>query len=183
MAATGMLRFRLATRSCFRRRRSTHPPSKSRGPSSVTSASPGASKPSIALLNEYDENRHWRRTFIIDVDDQQPKPRLLWDLSTDEKYANPGDPVKRQLANGSRWFARTAIRSTLRDIGSSPDGDRPFLDRLDLKTLKSERLFRSDKTCLRAISFLHRAGREDVPHLASIADRPAECVCANAGTI
>jgi dipeptidyl aminopeptidase/acylaminoacyl peptidase len=34
----------------------------------------------------------------------------------------------------------------LAGIGSSPDGDRPFLDRLDLKTLKSERLFRSDRT-------------------------------------
>ena len=33
----------------------------------------------------------------------------------------------------------------LNGTGSSPDGDRPFLDRLDLKTLKSERLFRSDK--------------------------------------
>ena len=33
----------------------------------------------------------------------------------------------------------------LRGGGSSPDGDRPFLDRLDLKTLKSERLFRSGK--------------------------------------
>ena len=31
-------------------------------------------------------------------------------------------------------------------VGSSPDGDRPFLDRLDLKTLKSERLFRCDKS-------------------------------------
>jgi dipeptidyl aminopeptidase/acylaminoacyl peptidase len=30
--------------------------------------------------------------------------------------------------------------------GSSPDGDRPFLDRLDLKTQKTERVFRSDKT-------------------------------------
>ena len=29
--------------------------------------------------------------------------------------------------------------------GASPDGDRPFLDRFDLKTRKSERLFRSDK--------------------------------------
>ena len=26
--------------------------------------------------------------------------------------------------------------------GASPDGDRPFLDRLDLKTLETERLFR-----------------------------------------
>ncbi len=44
---------------------------------------------SIALLNEYDHNRHWRRTFIIDIDDQQPKSRLLWDLSTDEKIREP----------------------------------------------------------------------------------------------
>jgi dipeptidyl aminopeptidase/acylaminoacyl peptidase len=34
----------------------------------------------------------------------------------------------------------------LRGDGSSPSGDRPFLDRLDLKTRASTRLFRSDKT-------------------------------------
>jgi len=103
-------------------------------------------QPSIALLNEYDSNRHWRRSFVIDVDAQQRKPRLLWDLSTDERYANPGYPVERQLANGS-WVVRQDSDSIyLAGAGSSPDGDRPFLDRLDLKTLKSERLFRSDKT-------------------------------------
>jgi dipeptidyl aminopeptidase/acylaminoacyl peptidase len=99
-----------------------------------------------ALLNEYDENRHWRRTFIIDVDDPQPKQRLLWDLSTDERYANPGNPVMRQLANGSRVVREEGGAIYLAGVGASPDGDRPFLDRLDLKTLKSERLFRSDKT-------------------------------------
>jgi dipeptidyl aminopeptidase/acylaminoacyl peptidase len=101
---------------------------------------------SPALLNEYDENRHWRRTFLIDVDAQPPKPRVLWDLSTDEKYANPGNPVERQLPNGA-WVVRQDGDSIyLSGAGSSPDGDRPFLDRLDLKTLKSERLFRSEKT-------------------------------------
>jgi hypothetical protein len=38
-------------------------------------------QPSIALLGEYDENRHWTRTSIMDVDNPQAKPRLLWDLS------------------------------------------------------------------------------------------------------
>jgi dipeptidyl aminopeptidase/acylaminoacyl peptidase len=103
-------------------------------------------RPATALLNEYDENRHWRQTFVVDVDDQSRKPRLLWDLSTDEKYANPGSPVERQLANGS-WVVRQDGDSIfLAGTGSSPDGDRPFLDRLDLNTLKSERLFRCDKT-------------------------------------
>ena len=60
-------------------------------------------QPSVALLNEDDVNRHWRRSFIVNVDDPQRKPRLLWDLSTDEEYANP-------------------IRSTLRDWELHPTG-------------------------------------------------------------
>jgi len=102
--------------------------------------------PSVALLNEYDENRHWRRTFIIDVDDQKGKPRPLWDLSTDEHYANPGYPVEHKLANGFSVIRQDGDSIYLSGTGSSTEGDRPFLDRLDLKTLKSERLFRSEKT-------------------------------------
>jgi dipeptidyl aminopeptidase/acylaminoacyl peptidase len=103
-------------------------------------------QPGVALLTEFDHNKHWRRTFIVNVDDAQQKPRLLWDLSTDEKYANPGSPVARQLANGFRVVRLDGDSIYLTGIGSSPDGDRPFLDRLNLKTLKAERLFRSDKS-------------------------------------
>ncbi len=102
-------------------------------------------RPDIALLSEYDENRHWSRSFVADVDDPKSKPSLLWDLSTDEHYADPGNPVYRQLANGA-WVVRTDGDAIfLSGDGSSPDGDRPFLDLLDLKTRKTERLFRSDK--------------------------------------
>ena len=101
---------------------------------------------SVALLTEYDNNRHWRKSFVINVDDPQPKPRLLWDLSTDERYKNPGNPVRRQLANGSWVVRQDGDSAYLAGVGASPDGDRPFLDRLNLNTLKSERLFRCDKT-------------------------------------
>jgi dipeptidyl aminopeptidase/acylaminoacyl peptidase len=101
-------------------------------------------KPSLALLSEWDHNRHWRRTFIIDVDKPQLVPGLLWDLSTDEHYADPGNPVMRQLANGFWVMRQDGDSIYLAGIGASPAGDRPFLDRLNLNTLKSERLFRSD---------------------------------------
>jgi dipeptidyl aminopeptidase/acylaminoacyl peptidase len=111
-------------------------------------------QPGTALLNEYDENRHWRKTFLFNVDDLQQKPRLLWDLSMDELYKAPGFPVTRELSNGQEVIRQDANSIYLSGFGSSPDGDRPFLDRLNVTTLKSERLFRSDKTCYeRFLSF------------------------------
>jgi len=103
-------------------------------------------QPDLALLSEWDHNRHWMRTFIVNVDEPQQEPRLLWDLSTDERYANPGYPVRRRLANGFSVIRRDGDSIYLTGTGASVDGDRPFLDRLNLTTLKSERLFRSDKT-------------------------------------
>jgi dipeptidyl aminopeptidase/acylaminoacyl peptidase len=112
-------------------------------------------KPHVALLHEYDHNRHWRKAFIIDVDDKQSKPRLLWDLSTDEKYKNPGSPIYRILANGAAVMRQDGDSIFLSGTGASPVGDRPFLDRLDLKTLDSQRLFRCDKSSYeRFLSFL-----------------------------
>lgn len=111
-------------------------------------------KSSVALLREDDENRHWTRTFIMDIDNPQSKPRLLWDLSEDEHYKDPGDPVYRQLPNGAWVMRQQADSIFLSGFGSSPEGDRPFLDQLDLTTLKTERLFRSDKDCYeRFLSF------------------------------
>jgi dipeptidyl aminopeptidase/acylaminoacyl peptidase len=103
-------------------------------------------RPELSLLTDYDHNRHWRRTFIVDFDAAKQAPRLLWDLSTEEQYADPGDPVRRRLANGALVMQLDGDGIFLSGGGSSPEGDRPFLDRLDLKTLKSERLFRSSKT-------------------------------------
>ncbi len=103
-------------------------------------------RPGLALLNEYDQNRHWRQTYVFDVDARTEKPRLLWDLSYDEKYANPGGPISRVLPNGTEVMRLDHDSIYLSGLGASADGDRPFLDRLDLQTLKSERLFRSDKS-------------------------------------
>jgi dipeptidyl aminopeptidase/acylaminoacyl peptidase len=119
--------------------------------------------PTLALLHEYDENRHWTRTFAMNVDDRAAKPRVVWDLSSDEHYKDPGRPVYRQLPNGAWVLRQTNEAIYLNGGGSSPDGDRPFLDRLDVKTLAYERLFRSDKTSFER--FLAFAGDPSKPFL------------------
>jgi dipeptidyl aminopeptidase/acylaminoacyl peptidase len=103
-------------------------------------------QPSVAMLRDFDVNRHWVRTWQINVDDAANSRRLIWDMSSDERYANPGSPVHRQLANGAWVIRQEGDAIYLSGVGSSPDGDRPFLDKFDLKTQKAERVFRSGKT-------------------------------------
>ncbi len=102
----------------------------------------------VALLHEYDENKHWRRIFLADVDHPATKPDVLWDLSSDERYKDPGRPVMRTLPNGEHVVRQEGGAIFLRGRGASVDGDRPFLDRFDLKSRTPVRLFRSDWTAL-----------------------------------
>ena len=102
-------------------------------------------KRSVALLGDYDHNKHWNRTWVVNMDDLKAKPSLLWDMSSEERYKHPGNPVYKPLPNGE-WVVELDGGAIFLDgQGATPDGQRPFLDRLDLETRKSERLFRSGK--------------------------------------
>jgi dipeptidyl aminopeptidase/acylaminoacyl peptidase len=113
---------------------------------------------SVALLREHDENRHWQRTFLVNVDDPKVKPSLVWDMSSDERYKNPGSPVYRPLPNGQWAMHQEGDAIFLRGQGASTEGDRPFLDRFDLKRRQADRLFRSERTSLE--SFLTFTGAD-----------------------
>ena len=71
--------------------------------------------------------------------------RLVWDLSVQERYNNPGRPVTRMLPNGHSAMAEDGGDIFLDGEGASPEGNRPFLDRFSVKTLQSTRLFHSDE--------------------------------------
>ncbi|MBS0381311.1 MAG: S9 family peptidase [Proteobacteria bacterium] len=98
---------------------------------------------SQALLDEYDANRAWRHTSLVDVDKPRAASKTLWDLSADDEYADPGQPLMRRLRNGAAVLDEQDGALFLRGIGASPTGDRPFLDRYTLVNGSSERLFRS----------------------------------------
>jgi dipeptidyl aminopeptidase/acylaminoacyl peptidase len=91
------------------------------------------------LLTEDDRATRTTRTWIMNAD--WSRPRKLWDRKQQDAYSNPGSPVLRP---GKNTILQTGDAIYLTGAGSSPEGDRPFLDRLNLKTLAAERLFRSD---------------------------------------
>jgi dipeptidyl aminopeptidase/acylaminoacyl peptidase len=96
-----------------------------------------------SLLADYNRNTRKRRTFLFDIARPTSSPVLLWERSTQDRYHDPGTPVLRTLASGHHvlWVHEGHI--FLAGHGAAPDGEHPFLDRLDLATRKTERLFRS----------------------------------------
>lgn len=98
------------------------------------------------LVRDYDRDRKWVRTFLAPTTAiLAAEPKILFDHSAQDRYGDPGSPVMRTLTNGHSVI-RTAGDPAgdtffLRGDGASPKGDRPFLDKYDLKTGKSERLF------------------------------------------
>ena len=97
--------------------------------------------PGKALASQSEWKRSWRTTFLVDLANPAAAPVKIWDLSTRDSYKNPGRPVTMGLKTGERVILQDKDWIYLTGAGSSPQGDHPFLDRMNVKTLKVERLW------------------------------------------
>ncbi len=93
---------------------------------------------------DYDRDKQRRRIYMTDY--RNPKDaKLVQDLNIRNRYDDIGSPVMKTLANGERVVLQNDGYIYLEDRGATPEGDLPFLRRMNLKTLKVEEIWRSDK--------------------------------------
>lgn len=114
-----------------------------------------------ALVYEFDWPTRRTRAWAVQASATGTEPALLWDRSTDDWYGNPGDPVMTQDTAGKPVVRIDGNSIFLAGPGGSPDGDRPFLDRLDLAAAQLQRLFHSGADAYETVVGLAdaRAGR------------------------
>ncbi len=93
----------------------------------------------VGLLTENDRTTRRTRTWVLDT--AGAAPRKLWDRSAEDSYSHPGTPVRREGASGLDVIPQTGSTIFLAGAGASPQGDKPFLDALDLTTLKAARKY------------------------------------------
>jgi dipeptidyl aminopeptidase/acylaminoacyl peptidase len=93
-----------------------------------------------ALLRDTEPGRRRQRTFLMA---EGSAPKVLWSLDGRDRYHNPGTPVMHQEESGRGVIMEKDGVIFLDGPGASETGDHPFLDRFDLKTGKSQRLFQS----------------------------------------
>jgi dipeptidyl aminopeptidase/acylaminoacyl peptidase len=94
------------------------------------------------VLVDYDRDRRWIRMQMYDLNRLDAPPIALVDRSINDRYGDPGTMVLTPDESGFRRIRQDGKWIYWIGSGASPKGDLPFLDRQDLATLKSERLWR-----------------------------------------
>jgi dipeptidyl aminopeptidase/acylaminoacyl peptidase len=105
------------------------------------------------LWRDFDRPTRKTRTYLMDAKHPESKPRLVFDRTSEDRYNNPGTFVIRVNSKGQK----VALQSSdgqfvyLTGQGAAPQGERPFLRRLNLGTLQTEELFRSQDPYYEAV--------------------------------
>ncbi|MEL6109694.1 MAG: prolyl oligopeptidase family serine peptidase [Planctomycetota bacterium] len=94
------------------------------------------------IATEYDRDRRWIRSLLIDEDNLDADPIVLVDRSIRDRYGDKGSLVRELDESGRAIVLEQGPWVFRSGRGASPKGDLPFLDRQDLKTLETERLWR-----------------------------------------
>lgn len=119
--------------------------------------------PGLALASEFDWKKRWRTTWLVNLDRPGTTPRKIFERNSQDRYNDPGFPVRITLKTGEWVVLQDRDWIYLNGAGASPKGDHPFLDRLDLKTMKKERLFQcQDPAYEDFVAFLGTSRREIV---------------------
>ena len=100
----------------------------------------------LALVSSSWRRTRRTRTWIVKPGIPDAPQQVLFDRSSEDRYGDPGSPLLRRNQYGESVLRTGDDGNTLflSGSGASPEGDRPFLDRLDLTTTKTERLWRSE---------------------------------------
>jgi dipeptidyl aminopeptidase/acylaminoacyl peptidase len=96
-----------------------------------------------ALLSEIDRVRASTRTYLLPLNGLQS--RVLVDHPLRERTRHPGFPLMRTAPNGHR-VVHTGTDGSFWFVGqgAGPRGERPFLDRFNVRDLPVQRVFQAD---------------------------------------
>jgi dipeptidyl aminopeptidase/acylaminoacyl peptidase len=108
----------------------------------------------LALVSEYNRPTRQLRTWSINTSQPSSGWKIIVDRSLEDRYNDPGTPMLTADSTG-----RTVVLQSddgkwlfLRGAGASPDGDHPFLDRMNLEDRKTERLWQSADTAYATVA-------------------------------
>ncbi|MDR0962413.1 MAG: prolyl oligopeptidase family serine peptidase [Mediterranea sp.] len=97
----------------------------------------------FALVREQSRETRRRQTYSF-APASGKTPALIFDISTDDLYNNPGTPhlVRNEYGRYVLYTNKAHTELLMTGEGASPEGDMPFISRYDIKTKKNTVLWR-----------------------------------------
>jgi dipeptidyl aminopeptidase/acylaminoacyl peptidase len=124
------------------------------------------------MFADYNRDTQKRRMFVTDYRNPS-NVKLISDLNVNDRYNAIGTPVTKTLPNGQTVVRQSGDSIFLTGPGSSPQGDRPFFRKMNLKTLQTEEPFRSSNEDYEAfVAMMDDEGTSFITRKESITDPP-----------
>jgi len=105
-----------------------------------------------ALVLERWYNNRAETMWRVAPDSPEADAEKLWERSWEDRYNDPGRPLTRTTDTGHEVLVLSEGGLLMAGDGASEEGDRPFLDRFDLESGESERLWRSESPWFERVS-------------------------------
>ena len=97
----------------------------------------------------------WSKVYKIDIDNFKPISKdLIFDRSYEDVYNSPGSIWINKNSKGKFVIPFKDDKIILESPGATPDGYKPFLDRFDVKTKESTRIWRCEEGVFERVHIL-----------------------------
>ncbi len=99
-------------------------------------------KDGMMWFGDFNRDTATRRAFVTDYRNPANVRKIL-ELNVNDRYNDIGSPISKTLPNGVNVIRQNGDDIFLSGTGASPEGDRPFFRRMNIKTLKIEDIWRA----------------------------------------
>jgi dipeptidyl aminopeptidase/acylaminoacyl peptidase len=130
--------------------------------------------PSQVISTDYDRDRRWTRSQLLDLADPAAKPIVLDDRSVNDRYADPGSVLSLSDARGARLVRQDGPWIYRSGSGDSPGGARPFLDRQNLESGEVERLWRCAPGSYETLADVQTSSPSAKPRVLTVYESPEQ---------
>lgn len=118
-------------------------------------------------------NRQPTQAKLFDLDKPGDAAKVLWTRNPADRYADVGSPMQKPMPGGMRAIVMDGDNIFMQGNGPSPTGDHPFLNRFNIATGQTEKVFRCDDTHYETVDALMDAhGSKLLTHRESETEPP-----------
>lgn len=100
----------------------------------------------VALIVEAWHKTRKTQTHLVQPEHPEVAPVTIFDRSSEDRYNDPGSPLKKTNSFGRSVLMLSEDQQSifLEGAGATAQGERPFLDRMNLASKQTQRLFQSE---------------------------------------